>query len=126
MKKARIIIVVTVLCAAVSLFALPASRAKDTKPSAKDVTFTKDVAPIFFKNCAECHRPGEAAPFSALSYKDARPWARSIREQVVSHEMPPWRADPPRALPWVLGAARSGEQTRPASCIIGSAPPQTR
>src|SRR5215470_11657804 len=88
MKKARIIIVVTVLCAAVLLFALPASRAKDTKPSAKD------VAPIFFKNCAECHRPGEAAPFSALSYKDARPWARSIREQVVSREMPPWRADP--------------------------------
>src|SRR5262245_32336 len=94
MKKARIIIVVAVLCAAVSLFALPASRAIDTKPSAKDVTFTKDVAPIFFKNCAECHRPGEAAPFSALSYKDARPWARSIREQVVSREMPPWGADP--------------------------------
>jgi mono/diheme cytochrome c family protein len=94
MKKARIIIVVTILCAAAALFALPASRAKDTKLSAKDVTFTKDVAPIFFKNCAECHRPGEAAPFSALSYKDARPWARSIREQVVSREMPPWRADP--------------------------------
>jgi len=93
MKKARIIIVVTVLCAAAALFALPAGRAKDTKPSAKNVTFTKDVAPIFFKNCAECHRPGEAAPFSALSYKDARPWARSIREQVVSREMPPWRAD---------------------------------
>jgi mono/diheme cytochrome c family protein len=72
MKKARIIIVVTILCAAAALFALPAGRAKDTKPSAKDVTFTKDVAPIFFKNCAECHRPGEAAPFSALSYKDAR------------------------------------------------------
>ena len=93
MKKARIIIVVTVLCAVSALFALPAGRAKDTKPSAKDVTFTKDVAPIFFKNCAECHRPGEAAPFSMLSYKDARPWARSIREQVVSREMPPWRAD---------------------------------
>jgi mono/diheme cytochrome c family protein len=94
MNKARIIIVVTVLCAAAALFALPAGRAKDTKPSAKEITFTKDVAPIFFKNCAECHRPGEAAPFSALSYKDARPWARSIREQVVSREMPPWRADP--------------------------------
>src|SRR5262247_1110279 len=94
MKKARIIIVVTVLCAAVSLFALPASRAKDTKPSAKNVTFTKDVAPIFFKNCAECHRPGEAAPFSVLSYKDLRPWAKSIREKIVNREMPPWSADP--------------------------------
>jgi mono/diheme cytochrome c family protein len=94
MNKARIVIVVTVLCAAAALFAAPASKAGDTKPSVKDVTFTKDVAPIFFKNCADCHRPGEAAPFSALSYKDARPWARSIREQVVSREMPPWRADP--------------------------------
>ncbi|HEX2489876.1 MAG TPA: cytochrome c, partial [Blastocatellia bacterium] len=94
MKNARIIFVFIVLCAAAALSALPSIRAKDAKPSAKGVTFTKDVAPIFFKKCVECHRPGEAAPFSALSYKDARPWARSIREQVVSREMPPWRADP--------------------------------
>jgi hypothetical protein len=60
----------------------------------KTVTFNKDVAPILFKSCAGCHRPGEAAPFSVLSYKDARPWARSIREQVVSRQMPPWHADP--------------------------------
>jgi hypothetical protein len=58
------------------------------------VTFNKDVAPILFKNCAECHRPGEAAPMSLLSYKDARPWARSVREKVLSREMPPWHADP--------------------------------
>ena len=45
----------------------------------KEVTFTRDVAPIFYKNCAECHRPGEAAPMSLLSYKDSRPWAKSIR-----------------------------------------------
>ena len=94
MKKTRSIIVVIVIFATTAIFALSASRAKDTKPNAKDVTFTKDVAPILFKNCAECHRPGEAAPFSVLSYKDARPWARSIREQVVSREMPPWGADP--------------------------------
>jgi mono/diheme cytochrome c family protein len=61
---------------------------------AKSVTFNRDVAPILFKNCAECHRPGEAAPMSLLSYKDARPWARSIREKVVSRQMPPWHADP--------------------------------
>jgi hypothetical protein len=60
----------------------------------KTVTFNKDVAPILFKSCVECHRPGEAAPFSVLSYKDARPWAKSIREQVVSRQMPPWHADP--------------------------------
>src|SRR5258708_1105191 len=61
---------------------------------AKSVTFNREVAPILFKNCAECHRPGEAAPMSLLSYKDARPWARSIREKVVSRQMPPWHADP--------------------------------
>ena len=60
----------------------------------KAVTFNKDVAPILFRNCAECHRPGELAPMSLLSYKDARPWARSIREKVVTHQMPPWSADP--------------------------------
>ncbi|HSB12736.1 MAG TPA: cytochrome c [Blastocatellia bacterium] len=62
--------------------------------SKKEVTFSRDVAPIFFKNCAECHRPGEAAPMSLLSYKDARPWARSIKEKVATKQMPPWHADP--------------------------------
>lgn len=59
-----------------------------------NVTFSKEVAPILFKSCAECHRPGEAAPFSVLSYKDVRPWSKSIREKVVSREMPPWHANP--------------------------------
>jgi len=57
-------------------------------------TFTRDVAPILYKNCAGCHRPGEAAPMSLLSYQDARPWAKSIREKVVTRQMPPWHADP--------------------------------
>ncbi len=65
-----------------------------TKKAAKNVTFTKDVAPIFYKSCAECHRPGEGAPFSALSYKDVRPWAKSIKEKVANRVMPPWHADP--------------------------------
>lgn len=62
--------------------------------SGKQVTFTKDIAPIFYKSCAECHRPGEGAPFSVLSYKDVRPWAKSIREKVARKTMPPWHADP--------------------------------
>jgi hypothetical protein len=66
----------------------------NTIESSKNVTFNKDVAPIFFKNCAECHRAGESAPFSTMSYKDVRPWAKSIREKVVDREMPPWHADP--------------------------------
>src|SRR5215216_2904646 len=60
----------------------------------KEVTFAKDVAPIFYNNCAECHRPGEAAPMSLLTYKEARPWARSIKEKVVTRDMPPWSPDP--------------------------------
>ncbi len=58
------------------------------------VTFNKDVAPIIQKNCQVCHRPGEVAPMSFMSYKEVRPWAKSIREKVVTREMPPWFADP--------------------------------
>jgi hypothetical protein len=72
----------------------PLGLTYDGNDTAKSVTFSKDVAPIFYKNCVDCHRPGELAPMSLLSYKDARPWARSIREKVVAREMPPWSADP--------------------------------
>jgi mono/diheme cytochrome c family protein len=57
-------------------------------------TYTKDIAPILVKHCAQCHRPGEVAPMSLLSYEDVRPWARAIKSKVVSREMPPWGADP--------------------------------
>ena len=58
------------------------------------VTFNKDVAPILYKNCAVCHRPNDIAPMSLLSYKEARPWARSIKEKMLAREMPPWSPDP--------------------------------
>ncbi|MEK7793658.1 MAG: hypothetical protein AAB353_03970, partial [Candidatus Hydrogenedentota bacterium] len=58
------------------------------------VTFTENVAPIFMENCVICHRPGEIAPMSLLSYEEARPWAKSIRNKVALHEMPPWDGDP--------------------------------
>src|SRR2546428_3627992 len=57
-------------------------------------TFSKDIAPIFYRHCSECHRPGQVAPMSLLTYKDVRPWAKAIKEKVVSREMPPWLADP--------------------------------
>ncbi|MGQ0732597.1 MAG: thiol-disulfide isomerase [Acidobacteriota bacterium] len=57
-------------------------------------TFTKDVAPILYKNCTECHRPSMFAPMSLMTYEDARPWARAIKQRVVAREMPPWHADP--------------------------------
>lgn len=62
--------------------------------SASAVTFSKDVAPIIFNNCAVCHQPGETAPMAFLNYKQVRPWAKSIREVVINRTMPPWYADP--------------------------------
>ena len=58
------------------------------------LTFNKDVAPIFYKNCVQCHRTGEIAPMSLITYKEIRPWAKSIREKVIAKAMPPWHADP--------------------------------
>jgi len=63
-------------------------------PDPSKVTFNKDVLPILEENCQSCHRPGEVAPMSLLSYSDARPWAKSIKAAVVSRKMPPWMADP--------------------------------
>src|SRR5438132_10991463 len=57
-------------------------------------TFSKDVAPILQQNCQGCHRPGEAAPFSLLTYEQARPWAKAMKEAVLLKKMPPWFADP--------------------------------
>src|SRR6476619_8465240 len=68
-----------------------ASFAADNPPA---VTFTKDVAPILRKNCQGCHRPGEAAPFSLLTYEQSRPWAKAMKEAVLLKKMPPWFADP--------------------------------
>jgi hypothetical protein len=58
------------------------------------ITFTKDVLPIMQKRCQTCHRPGEVAPISFLTYNEVRPWAKSIREAVLTKKMPPWFADP--------------------------------
>src|SRR6266404_8407126 len=57
-------------------------------------TWAKDVAPIVFKRCVECHRPGEVAPMAFTNYQEVRPWAKSIKERVVTRAMPPWLADP--------------------------------
>jgi hypothetical protein len=58
------------------------------------VTFSEHVAPIVFANCTSCHRPGEAAPFSLMSYRDARPLAKAIASATASKVMPPWKAGP--------------------------------
>jgi hypothetical protein len=61
---------------------------------AREVTFSKDVAPIVYKKCAVCHHPNDIAPMSLLTYSEVRPWAAAIREAVVQRTMPPWHADP--------------------------------
>jgi hypothetical protein len=71
-------------------FALGSLAAAAEQP----VTFSRDVAPILYKHCATCHRPGEIAPMSLLTYEDVRPWAKSIRDKVSEGAMPPWHADP--------------------------------
>lgn len=58
------------------------------------VTFHKDVLPVLQANCQSCHRPGEVAPMSLLTYSDARPYARAIKNAVATGKMPPWFADP--------------------------------
>src|SRR5262249_59126357 len=83
------------LCAVLALSASgPARLSAQTPAKAAAPTFSKDVAPIFYKNCTGCHRPGEIAPMSLLTYKDARPWVRSISTRVANGSMPPWHADP--------------------------------
>src|SRR5262249_7788994 len=60
---------------------------------AQQVTFTKDVAPILQNKCQVCHRPGTFAPMSLLTYEEARPWAKAIKEKTLAREMPPWHID---------------------------------
>ncbi|HEX4346109.1 MAG TPA: hypothetical protein VHZ73_00965, partial [Vicinamibacterales bacterium] len=62
--------------------------------SADTPSFSRDVAPILYSKCINCHRPGEAAPMSLLTYQDARPYARAIKDKVTARQMPPWFADP--------------------------------
>ena len=68
-------------------------KAEQAAPAAAP-TFTKDIAPIFYANCTSCHRPGDIAPMSLMTYKDTRPWAKSIAAKVADGTMPPWHADP--------------------------------
>jgi hypothetical protein len=71
-----------------------AAQGPSEGPSGRAAALTfSDVAPIFYSKCASCHRPGEVAPMSLITYRDVRPWAGAIREKVTSRAMPPWHAD---------------------------------
>jgi Copper type II ascorbate-dependent monooxygenase, C-terminal domain len=69
--------------------------ASGTEQRADAPTFTRDVAPVLYKNCTKCHRPGEIAPMSLFTYEDARPYAKAMRDEISEGHMPPWHADAP-------------------------------
>ena len=60
---------------------------------AESPTFTRDVLPILQRSCQRCHRPGTGAPMSLLTWQETRPWARAIKDRVVTRQMPPWHVD---------------------------------
>lgn len=92
--------------------------------TSSQVTFYKDVMPVLQRNCQSCHRPGEAAPMSFLTYESTRPWAKAIKTAVSTKKMPPWFADPSHGkfandrslspadmstlISWVDGGAKAG------------------
>jgi tetratricopeptide (TPR) repeat protein len=70
------------------------SSAAEVPAATPQVTFNRDIAPIIFHSCSTCHRPGEAAPFSLLSYSDVKKHARQIAEVTQLRTMPPWLPEP--------------------------------
>src|SRR5205809_4542817 len=78
-----VVMLLTGVCLSLSRVALAA----DT------VTFAKDVAPILQEKCQECHHTDSMAPMSLVTYEEARPWAKAIRERVITRQMPPWHID---------------------------------
>ena len=94
MSHTKISRAVGVIASGIALLAATAGVGAQQTSSEEVPTFAKDVAPLLYKNCVSCHRPGEMGPMSLVTYQDARPWARSIRDRVVARSMPPWFADP--------------------------------
>ena len=76
------------------ILATAGSVGAQSTPPTKSPTYNTDVAPIIYKHCASCHRPGEIAPMSLLTFKDTRPWVKAIGARVSQGTMPPWHADP--------------------------------
>jgi mono/diheme cytochrome c family protein len=94
MRVPALLLCALLLSAAVAGQSAPPPAGAASAGTDPAVTFNQDVAPIFFDHCTRCHRPGQGAPMSLLSYDTARPWARAIKQQVTQRKMPPWFADP--------------------------------
>src|SRR4029453_18015841 len=92
-SSAKLVAAVAVALGSVSLSVVAVPAAAPGAAVPPNPTFPRGALPIFQKSCQDCHRPGQMAPFSLLDYESARPWARSIKEKVVSRYMPPWHLD---------------------------------
>lgn len=85
---------VLVACAlAAAAIAIPAAADSNESAVPAKPTFTRDIARIFQEKCEDCHRKGTAAPMSLATYQEVRPWAKAIRERVITRNMPPWHID---------------------------------
>ena len=82
-----------------ALLVIAATQGPDaTSGKSAAPVFTRDVAPVFYRNCTTCHRPGGIGPFSLLSYDTAKSRADDIHDAVSSGYMPPWHADGPHGV----------------------------
>src|SRR5438128_9108288 len=81
------------LGAALSGLAAETSSGRGSDSANDRVTFARDIAPILQERCQDCHRKDSMAPMSLVTYEETRPWAKAIRERVISRQMPPWHID---------------------------------
>jgi hypothetical protein len=107
------------------LFCLGLSAVGLLGAATHEVTFHQDVERVLQARCQGCHRPGEAAPMSLMTYQEARPWAKAIKQAILARQMPPWFADPAHGqfendrrlsdaeiatlVAWVDGGAKEGD-----------------
>src|SRR5260370_21528747 len=89
-----LVLVLLLVLSALTLTSRLGAQTPATASSQNEVTFTKDVAPIVQQHCQECHRSNGIAPMPLLTYEDARPWAKAMKQRVAAHIMPPWFIDP--------------------------------
>ena len=94
MKVLRINITTIALLLLIGTAGLTLSGQSTVGQESNSVTFNKDVLPILQKHCQTCHRPGQIAPMSFMTYAETRPWAKAMKEAVLARKMPPWFADP--------------------------------
>lgn len=85
---------VLIALAAIFFFLVADQRTDAHKPVTSKYDYNRDVFPLLRDHCGECHVPGGSAPMSLMTYKDAVPWAESIRDELTAGRMPPWPVDP--------------------------------